>query len=251
MLAAMHRSRPLLHGLSVATLGFAILACSGSAPSLAPVATAPPTPTPSPSVDIGAVYAKAVVAALSSDPLILHVVQTAKLTVTTGKRSVKETVSMTLDISDRDISAELLTKTGGKTTTDIDLVAVGTSVYAREGRGRWQSGPRSNAEQNLADLIRMLPIIRDPAHLRYVGVETIDKRKLQHLTAGRHIAYVMSIGQMGTFDTFDIWVEDDGTPVLAKGNVSAIGAYGAEITGTNELRFSKFGGPIKIVAPKD
>jgi hypothetical protein len=250
MLPAMHRSRPLPHGLAVVTLGLAVLACSGAAPSVEPVATAPPTQTPAPSVDIGAVYARAVVAAFASDPLVLRVVQTAKLTVSDGKDAVKETVSMTLDLSDRDLHAELTTKTGKKTTTDLDLVVVGSSVYTREGTGRWQSGPRSNAEQNLADLIRMLPALRDPTHLRYVGVETIEKQKLQHLTAARPISYVMSIGQTGTFDTFDIWIEDDGTPVLATGNVSAIGPYGVEITGTNELRFSKFGGPIKIVAPK-
>ena len=29
-----------------------------------------------------------------------------------------------------------------------------------------------------------------------------------------------------------------------------VGAYGMEIKGTSELRFSKFGGPIEIVAPK-
>ena len=60
----------------------------------------------------------------------------------------------------------------------------------------------------------------------------------------------MNIGQTGTYDTFDIWVEEDGTPVLANGQVSAIGPYGVEIKGTNEFRFSKFGGPIAIAAPK-
>ena len=116
MLPAMHRSRPLPHGLAAVTLGLAVLACSGGAPSLEPVATAPPTPTPAPSVDIGAVYARAVVAAFASDPLVVRVVQTAKLTVTDGKNAVKETVSMTLDLSDRDLRAELTTKTGKRTS---------------------------------------------------------------------------------------------------------------------------------------
>ena len=61
----------------------------------------------------------------------------------------------------------------------------------------------------------------------------------------------MNIGQTGTFDTFDIWIEEDGTPVLASGKVSAIGPYGVDIKGTSEFRFSKFGGPLAIAAPKD
>jgi len=245
------RSPSVRHGAIAVTLSLVVLACSGGAPSPAVVATPPPTPTPAPSVDVGAVYAKSVVAAFASDPLVMHVEQTAKLTVKDGKKSVKENVSTTLDLSDRDLSAQFETTTGGKTTTDLDIVVVGKSVYAREGKERWVSGPRSSAEQNIADVIRAIPAIRDPSHLRYVGVETIDKRKLQRLTATRKLSYVMSIGQMGTFDTFDIWIEEDGTPVLAKGTVSAIGPYGVEITGTNELRFTKFGGPIKIVAPKN
>jgi hypothetical protein len=250
MLARMHRSRVLGHCALVVTLALAVLACTGSAPS-----AAPPSPrltlTPTPSVDVGALYAKAAVVAFASDPLILHVVQTAKLTVSDGKKSVKENMSMTMDLSDRDMNASVLTKTAGKTTTDLDIVAVGKSVYAREGNGRWRSGPRSIVEQNITDVIGAIPVIRDPAHLRYVGVETIDKRQLQHLTALRKITYMMSIGQKATFDTFDIWVEADGTPVLMKGKVSAIGPYGVEIEGTNELHFSKFDGPIKIEAPKN
>ena len=249
MLPAMHRPHRVCHRALVGILALCVLGCSGAAPpSVAP--TVRPTPKPTPSVDVGAGYAQAVVAALASDPLILHLVQTSKLTVSDGKRSVKENVSMTMDVSDRDMSASIVTKTAGKTTTNLDIVAVGKSVYAREGSARWVKGPRLAVEQNITDVMRALPAIRDPALLRYVGTETIDKRKLQHLTAVRPLSYVMSIGQKGTFDSFDIWIEEDGTPVLAKGKVSAIGPYGVEIAGTNELRFSKFGGPIRIVAPK-
>ena len=55
------------------------------------------------------------------------------------------------------------------------------------------------------------------------------------------------MARAGTYDSFDIWVEEDGTPVLARGKISVVGAYGMEIKGTSELRFSKFGGPIEIV----
>ena len=71
---------------------------------------------------------------------------------------------MTLDLSDRDLSAHFETKEKGK-TTNLDLIVVGKTVYARDGGKKWASGPRSSAEQNIADVIRALPSIREPAHL--------------------------------------------------------------------------------------
>jgi len=248
MLAWMHRPITFGHVALVATLSFAVLACTAAAPS-PPPATARPTPTPAPSVDVGAQVVKATVAAFATDPLVLRVAQTAKLTWTLSGKSWKGSDSMTLDLSDRDLSAHFETKEKGK-TTNLDLVVVGKTVYARDGDKKWASGPRSSAEQNIADVIRALPSIREPAHLAYVGLETVDKVKLHHLTAVRKFSYQMSIGQTASYDTFDIWVQEDGTPVLAKGTVSAIGPYGVEIKGTNEIHFSEFGGPIEIAAPK-
>ena len=249
MLAAMPRSSVLGHGALVVTLAVTVLACTGAAPPTPAPATARPTPTPAPSVDLGALYANAMIAAFASDPLVLHVVQTAKMTATGDTDSVKMSASMTLDLSDRDMDVHMETKAAGK-TTEMDLVVVGTSVYARAGSDGWAKAPRSSYEQSISDIIRALQPIRNPAHLGYVGVETIDKQELRHLTAVKKFPYVMGNGQTGTYETFDIWVEADGTPVLATGKISAIGAYGIEITGTSELRFSKFGGPIKIAAPK-
>jgi hypothetical protein len=100
-------------------------------------------------------------------------------------------------------------------------------------------------------VIRSLNPIRDVSQLAYVGVETIDKQKLHHLKAIRKFDWVMGDGQRSTYEKFDICVEEDGTPVLAKGKISMIGAYGIEVKGTDEMRFSKFGGTIKITAPKN
>jgi hypothetical protein len=156
---------------------------------------------------------------------------------------------MTLDLSDRDLSIHLET-TAEKKTTELDMVVVGRAVYARVGKDHWTQGSRSNFEQSIADIATALQPIRNPASLSYVGVETVDKQKLIHLRAPKTFPYISADGQRGTYDAFDIWVEEDGTPVLAKGKISLIGAYGMEIKGTSELRFSKFGGPIEIVAPK-
>ena len=103
-----------------------------------------PDPTPVKSVDVGAQVVKAVVAAFASDPLVLHVAQTAKLTVTLSGKSWKGSDSMTLDLSDRDLSAHFVTKEKGK-TTNLDLVVVGKTVYARDGTA--EVGQRAEVER--------------------------------------------------------------------------------------------------------
>jgi len=249
MLGLMPRSNVLVRGALVLTCAFAVLACTGAAPPTPPPATAPPTPTPAPSVDLSAKYAKAMIAAFTAEPLILHVVQTVKATAAYDAESKKIDATMTLDLSDRDLDMHLET-TAAKKTTAMDMVVVGRAVYARIGSGHWTQGTRSNFEQSIADIVRALQPIKNPTYLSYVGVEKVDKQQLVHLTALKEFPYISADGQRGTYDSFDIWVKEDGTPVLAKGKISMVGAYGIEISGTSELRFSKFGGPIEIAAPK-
>lgn len=249
MLGSMPRSNVLVRGAFVLTCALAVLACSGAAPPTPAPATARPTPTPAPSVDLSAKYAKAMIAAFAADPLVLHVVQTVNATAAYEAESKKIDATMTLDLSDRDLNMHLET-TAAKKTTKMDLVVLGRSVYARIGSDRWTQGTRSNFEQSIADIAKALQPIKNPTYLGYVGVETIDKRQLVHLTAVKPFPYVSADGQRGTYDSFDIWIEEDGTPVRAKGKISVVGAYGIEIKGTSELTFSKFGGPIEIVAPK-
>jgi hypothetical protein len=249
MLAQMHRSNVPGHGALVVTLAFAVLACTGSAPS-----AAAPSPrltlTPTPSVDVGALYIKAVVAAFASDPLVMHVVTTEKLIVREGKESARLDSSMTLDLSGRDMNAHLTSKAKGK-TTKVDLVVLGASAYVRTGGGSFRKTQRTAYTETFMNIAQSLRLVRHPSYLAYVGVETIDKRALQHLTATRDIPYVTDTGDAATLKELDIWVEEDGTPILAKAKVLMIGAYGREINATSEFRFSDFGGPISIVAPKN
>ena len=249
MLVGMPRPTALVRGALVATVALTLVACGPKGPTPPPVPIAHPGPTPARSLDPELKNAYAMIAKYASDPLVLHAVQTSKFTASYETDSLKMTATFTLDVSDGDMNLHMTDKTNGK-TSKVDLIAVGTSVYAREGSAKWRKQPRAAWEQTLSDAIRDLNPIKDPAHLAYVGVETIDKQKLHHLTAVKKFPYVLADGQRGTYEKFDIWVQEDGTPVLAKGKISAIGAYGIEIKGTNELRFSKFGGKIKISAPK-
>lgn len=246
----MHPSNALLRGAIVVAVAFSVVACTGRALVPNPPLKYPgPTPAPVVTLDPNAKYAKALVAALATDPLVLHLDQTAKFKGLYELDGASVNVTSSLDISGVDMDIHMVSKSGGK-TTKMDLVVLGKTVYGRAGGDPWKKVRRSDFEQDIADTVRGLQLIRNPAYLTYVGVETIDKHKLHHLKANRTFTYATGSGT-GTYDKFDVWVKDDGTPVLVKGKISAVGAYGLEIAGTTEMRFSKVGGPIKIVAPKN
>ena len=242
----------------VLALAFGLLGCDlvkvkptttgAPSPSAAAIPAAP-APSALSSADlIGHQYVLAVVKAFRSDPLIAHVVQSATLTSTQGNQTVKGSVAMTLDISGRDLKSAMVVKTGGK-TNGMDLVVVGKSAYARTGGSKWKKAPRNGLEKDISDMIEGLRLIDDPADLKYVGLETVEKRQLHHLSEARAIPYVASNGATGQYDTFDLWITEDGTPVLVKATYSAkLGS--TSVKGTTQFQFSKFGGPIKIVAPK-
>lgn len=248
MLAAMRRSIPLRHGIVVVTLSVAVLACTGAAPTPAP-ATAPPAPTPVASVDLGPQYIKGVVAAFATDSLVLHAVVSENMVVREGKDSATLDQSMTLDLSGRDMSAHLTSKAKGKTTT-VDIVLVGTSAYVRDGKDSFKKFTRATYTENYMDIVQSLRLVRHASYLSYVGPDTIEGVKLQHLTATRDVPYFTGTGDAATLKKLDIWVDESGTPALAKAKFLIIGAYGREIEGTMEVRFTQFDGPITIVAPK-
>jgi hypothetical protein len=247
----MPRSNASIRGAIVMAIAFSVLACAGR-PRLVPAPPAlypGPTPAPVVPIDPGAKYAEALVAALAIDPLVLRVVQTAKLKGLYELDGASANLTTTLDISGRAMDIHIVSKSAGK-TTKIDLVVVGKTVFGRVGGSPWKKVRRSDFEQDITDVVRGLQLIRNPAYLTYVGIETIDKHKLHHLKANRTFPYITGTAS-GTYDKFDVWIKEDGTPVLVRGKVSAVAEYGFEIAGSTEMRFSKFGGPIKIVAPKN
>jgi hypothetical protein len=237
------------------SVAFTVTACAGRSFVIPPPEVRYPAPAPVRSVGPGDHYADALVAKLASDPLILHSDQTTKGTVAYESEStnlsadLNTTVSM--DLSGHDFNMHTVSKPSAEKPVKSDLVVVGKSVYTRLGKGKWIKSSRVDYERSRTDVALAYRLVRNPAYLRYVGAETVDKRKLQHITAIRDVPFVSMTGMTGTYTLLDFWVEEDGTPVLIKGTFTAVVDYGIEITGTSEVRFSKFGGPIKIVAPKN
>ena len=253
MLARMPRSNALVLGAIVMS-AFTMAACAGR--TLAPPpAIRYPAPAPVRSVGPGDHYVDALVAKLATDPLALHSDQTTKGTASyeseSADLSAELNTTVTMDLSDRDHDMHMVSKTPAGKTVKSDLVVVGKSVYTRLGSGRWMKSSRVDYERSHTDIARAYRLVRNSAYLRYVGLETIDKRKLHHITAIRDIPFITVTGMTGTYTLLDIWVEEDGTPVLIKGTFTTVVDYGIEISGTSEMRISKFGGPIKIVAPKN
>ena len=248
----MPRPKALVRGAVVVAVALSVFGCAGR-PSVVPSAADwRPGPTPVvASIDPGARYAKALVAALASDPLVLHAIQTTKATASYEYLSKKLDTTVTMDLSDRDFHMHTVTKSPAGKVNKADLIVVGKAVYARFDGSRWTKSSRLDYERSTTDIVRAYQVVRNPLDLRWVGTETIDKRKLQHLTAVRDLPFLAMTGMTGTYTRFDIWVEEDGTPVLLKGTFTTVVDYGVEIEGKAEVRFSKFGGTIKITAPKN
>ena len=198
MLARMHRFNVLGRGALVVTLALAVLACTGAAPTPAP-ATVRPAPTPVKSVDLGPQYIRGLVSAFTTDPLVMHVVVTENLIVREGKDSSSLDQSLTLDLSGRDMSAHLTTTSKGKTET-LDLVVVGTSGFLRTGDDPFKKSTRADHTEDFMNIVQSLRLVRHPSYLTYVGTETIDEVKLQHLTAVRDVPYITNTGESATLE---------------------------------------------------
>ena len=226
-------ARRLIAGLLVA---LAVMACGSSTASPATGSETHP-------------IAEALVAALASDPLSTHLEQTAVASTTDGTSTASVDVNLVGDISGEDVAVHI-TGTSGELDIDQDVVVIGDDAYARDHGGAWASAPRAALESTITGIFDSVRLVDDPAALTYVGVESVDGRDLHHLTASGTIPYTPASGGTGSYDTFDIFVEEDGTPVKLDATFSAVDASGNNVTGELSLAFSNFGDPIEIAVPE-
>jgi hypothetical protein len=251
------RANALARPAIIVTIGLALLGCNATA---SPAVTAAPTtavtaspgaPASSGSVQVDP-YAQALISALATKPLIVHVEQTAKATqitpTTSGSTSADLVVALSGDFSGDDVSFRLMTTAAGQ-TTEQDIIVVGDSAYGRDAGGVWKKAPRTAIGETVDNAIKTIRLTSDPAELTHVGIETIEGRQLHHLSGQGKVLSNPASGGVGRYDAFDIWVEEDGTPVIARTTFSASDATGSQVTGTTEFHYSKFGGPIEIAAP--
>jgi hypothetical protein len=193
--------------------------------------------------------ARAVVTAFTSDPYVTHLEQVVEATSEVGAATVAVNVTLSGDISGDDVAIHMA-GSGGEDAFELDFVVIGEVAYVRQDGGDWTTAPLSAIGSTVSDLIKAARLVDDPAALDYVGPDTVDGRELHHLTAVRTIPYAPATGGTGAYDTFDIWVEADGTPVSVSATFSATDPSGKKASGTIEYTFSEFGGPIEVVAPE-
>ena len=207
----------------------------------------PSSAAPSVAGDAGGPYAEALVAALAAEDLATHIEQSA--TVTTSIAPDTEiTAELTGDISGDDL-AMLIEVIAPGVSQVSELVVVGDTAYTRLDGEEWISAPRAAVASSVAGLLDNLRVVEDPNHLRYVGLEDFEGRQLHHLVGATKVPYTPSTGGTGQFETLDVWIEEDGTPVSIRGDFTAIDGAGNRAAGSSDIRFSRFGQPVEIEAP--
>ena len=148
-------------------------------------------------------------AALAADPLSLHLEQVATATTPVGQ--VEAALSGDFSGDDLDLTIQLTTAGEG---VDMDMVIVGDTAYARCAATRTGRRCRVMWPKRRSPGSSRTCLVTDPLDLRYVGLEDVDGRELHHLTAT--LFRMPAAGGTGQYDVFDIWIEEDGTPVLAR-----------------------------------
>ena len=217
-------------------------------PSVVPPSETSPTEEPPPA-DAGGPFAEALVAALGAEELVTHIKQSASVTTSVAP-DVPITATLEGDIAGQDLAIVIGLSAQGVDQVQ-ELVIVDDSAYTRQDGGEWITAPRAAVADSLDGLLDNLRVVEDADHLRYVGLEEFEGRPLHHLTAATDIPYTPSTGGTGHFRTLDVWMEEDGTPVVIRGDFTAVDGAGNEGQGSSEMRFSNFGGPIEIKAPED
>ncbi len=226
--------------IAVIGVALALLTACGATTTVPSTAVRSPAADPPATSDI--------VAKFRAEPLVVHVEQVATAKTVALGTTTETAVTSSMDIDGDDVAISL-TATAGDQRLQQALVVVGGKAFVRDGATNWRATEVSLVEGSVANLLASIRLVDDPAALRYVGPDDIDGQAVHRFTATRPIDYEPADGGSGRYDTFDLWVLDDGTPILVKTEFSVSTDAGKTGSGTTDFRFSKFGGPIDIVAP--
>lgn len=224
--------------LVLALTAVLLVACNGATAT---------SPAASPAV-AGDALLDAFVAAMNAEPLVTHLEQEATAHSVQGSTTADVRATLSGDVSGRDIAFRIQTSSGSA-NVDQELVVLGTSAWVRRSGGEWHVGPSMAALASVDNLVQATRLVTDSSQLRYAGAGPMDGRTLHHVVAATTIPYRASTGAMGRYDSFDAWVEEDGTPVLVEATFS-VEQGDTKVTGSSKLRYSNFGGPLEIKPPE-
>jgi len=236
----------------------AVVVLAGCGVSLPGTSTTPAKPgvaaTPTAFIDtaVGTKVAAAMVKMLNTDPLVTHIEQVTSVTQVANGTTFKMLATMSADFSGADIGVDLeATAPNDKIELRFRTVGKNAYVYAE---GAWHKGKRSSVKKQLAGFVAAVRVIKDANDLRYLGEERVGKKDLHHFTAMRPIAFDSGIaGGLwvdGKYETYEMWVDTDGSPVRVEATWISTDPKVGDVTGQTTMDFTKFGGPIKVKAPK-
>jgi hypothetical protein len=204
------------------------------------IAASDPAPSNGPSLKAGGKLAQKLVAVLGADPFFAHIDETTVARSTEGSVTLNLTAKASGDISGKDVALRVQS-TGGGAAVDQEVVAIGKSVWIRPtGSTDWEVHARTATGGSIDSLLETIRLVDDPTTLADAGIETVDGRKLHHLTASGSIAYRSSEADEGRYDRFDVWVTDAGVPVLMKGSFSTMSTTRA-LVGNVTIRYRDVG----------
>jgi hypothetical protein len=227
----------------VASVAFAACAGprgSGLIPTGTTSAPASTAATPSPSTPTrsglsGAALIEAYVAFWQS-PLVLHAEVSEVDGGSEGNPETTYATALDLDGADWTFSQ---TRRQSAEITIVASILLDRTAYNRQDDAPWTAAARAMIVPPSSRTILMLAGTDDSAKLRDAGVEMLDGRALHRLEATSPLSRNQGMDTW-TYETFNAWVEADGTPVLARGSTAR---------GSIEIRISLVGGPIDIRPP--
>ena len=188
------------------------------------------------------------VARMAKDPFVTRIEQTNSQSMTADTGSAEMSGITRGQISGKDLDLTITARSGA-TDLSSHLILVGDAMYASQGGGPWQVGTRAQGGQVIDQILIIMRWMPPAEQLADLGEETLDGTTVHHLTETQLVMYEDFAGGENTFETFDLWVLPDGTPVLRKATVK--GVMGTLVShGVTETRFSGFGLPFEIRPPK-
>ena len=232
-------------------LALALAACSPAPATTPTAATPPPTPMPSasPTVDPGALMS-GLRAFAEDERRTYHLDITGRLSV----RPVDGHIDGAIDASGDDAQLSM-SLDFNLFTLRMDLVIVDDTAWVRVDHGAWTSVERTELEEDFdpltemlsADDVRYRGTVRKAGatvhHLQLANVDVLDPRSLSSDVEDIHVRA----------QTFDVFVDDAGTPVEARYQLDGTATMGTGRTVPMFMdityRFSEIGEPHEIEPP--
>ena len=244
-----------LRAVVVLVVGALLAGCVGTASSPPGPAVSPSDtgPAASPASAIGQTnspIARALATRLGADPFISHVEYVETITLTSGETASGPGVNrLSADLSGDTGSFHVTSRAGDGQTGSLDAVVAGTTTYIRVGDDPWRTMPTASVSSSMADFAGRIRQGATADNLTDLGVESIDGHQLHHLRAVTPPLLQLIEGGTGTYDRYDLWAEDDGTPIVIRTQITGATPAGATFQASEELRLSKFGQPVAISIP--